>query len=295
MSGKINKLLLLALPLALAACGGGGGDNPAADNNKPQNQNNNSAQPDDGVTYTGVMFNAKGERAPTTGRSKFVLNDGKVQYQLPRSSQGATQQGNLLIYGSATGKGGHYTAPDGKSYESFQMSNNLYYYSQFGVAKPVDGEIGGFYRGVAVSNMPTSGSATYKTISTVPKRVPCKPTPISRAKNWRSAWHLLPTRATSMPISKAATSAARMAARTPLARSTARTQKNSAVLTTTTTPPQSLAPAAKTLRLTEPRPGGVFYGAIACATAARVSSGRRASGRVCRIRASASSISAQSP
>ncbi len=162
MSRKINKLLLLALPLALAACGGGGGDNPAADNNKPQNQNNNSAQPDDGVTYTGVMFNAKGERAPTTGRSKFVLNDGKVQYQLPRSSQGATQQGNLLIYGSATGKGGHYTAPDGKSYESFQLSNNLYYYSQFGVAKPVDGEIGGFYRGVAVSNMPTSGSATYK-------------------------------------------------------------------------------------------------------------------------------------
>jgi len=140
MSGKINKLLLLALPLALAACGGGGGDNPAADNNKPQNQNNNSAQPDDGVTYTGVMFNAKGERAPTTGRSKFVLNDGKVQYQLPRSSQGATQQGNLLIYGSATGKGGHYTAPDGKSYESFQLSNNLYYYSQFGVAKPVDNE-----------------------------------------------------------------------------------------------------------------------------------------------------------
>jgi hypothetical protein len=37
MKGKTNKALLIALPLALAACGGGGGgDNPAADSNKPQ-------------------------------------------------------------------------------------------------------------------------------------------------------------------------------------------------------------------------------------------------------------------
>lgn len=43
MKGKINKALLLALPLALAACGGsGGGDNPAADNNKPTAPNINA-------------------------------------------------------------------------------------------------------------------------------------------------------------------------------------------------------------------------------------------------------------
>ena len=35
MNGKINKALLVALPLILAACGGGGGENPAADNAKP--------------------------------------------------------------------------------------------------------------------------------------------------------------------------------------------------------------------------------------------------------------------
>lgn len=36
MKGNINKALLVALPLALAACGGGGGsDNPAVDNAKP--------------------------------------------------------------------------------------------------------------------------------------------------------------------------------------------------------------------------------------------------------------------
>ena len=36
---KTNKALLIALPLALAACGGGGGgggDNPTVDNTKPQ-------------------------------------------------------------------------------------------------------------------------------------------------------------------------------------------------------------------------------------------------------------------
>ena len=39
MKGNINKALLVALPLALAACGGGGGDNPAADNTKPLSPN----------------------------------------------------------------------------------------------------------------------------------------------------------------------------------------------------------------------------------------------------------------
>ena len=43
MKEKINKALLLAFPLALAACGGGGGsENPAVDNSNTQNTSPNA-------------------------------------------------------------------------------------------------------------------------------------------------------------------------------------------------------------------------------------------------------------
>ena len=164
MKGKTNKALLIALPLALAACGGGGGgDNPAADNDKPQQLGKTA-------NYVGALFTtpANKVRDPevrgTGDSSNMVLHvtGSGESYTLPPTTAGATRQGNILIYGSATGKGGNFTAPDKRSYQSFQVSDNSYTYVQFGFANSTDNTLGAFYRGVPVGTMPTSGTATYR-------------------------------------------------------------------------------------------------------------------------------------
>lgn len=163
MKEKTNKALLMALPLVLAACGGGGGDNPAADNDKPQQLGKTA-------NYVGALFTTPANKArdpaiaATSDSSNLVLHvtNSSETYTLPSTTAGATRQGNILIYGSVTGKGGNFVAPDKRSYQSFQVSDNSYAYVQFGFANGTDNNIGAFYRGVPVGTMPTSGTATYR-------------------------------------------------------------------------------------------------------------------------------------
>ena len=115
MKGKTNKALLIALPLALAACGGGGGggDNPAADNVKPQQLGKTA-------DYVGALFTTPANNTsapvvrPTSDSSNMSLHvsGSGESYTLPPTTAGATKQRNILIYGSATGKGGSFIAPD---------------------------------------------------------------------------------------------------------------------------------------------------------------------------------------
>ena len=165
MKGKTNKALLIALPLALAACGGGGGggDNPAADNVKPQQLGKTA-------DYVGALFTTPANNTsapvvrPTSDSSNMVLHvtGSSESYTLPPTTAGATKQRNILIYGSATGKGGSFIAPDKRSYQSLQVSDNSYSYVQFGFANGTDSNLGGFYRGQPVGAMPTNGTATYR-------------------------------------------------------------------------------------------------------------------------------------
>ena len=165
MKGKTNKALLIALPLALAACGGGGGggDNPAADNVKPQQLGKTA-------DYVGALFTTPANNTsapvvrPTSDSSNMVLHvtGSSESYTLPPTTAGATKQRNILIYGSATGKGGSFIAPDKRSYQSLQVSDSSYSYVQFGFANGTDNNLGGFYRGQPVGAMPTNGTATYR-------------------------------------------------------------------------------------------------------------------------------------
>ena len=160
MQEKMNKILAFTLPLLLAACGGGGGGTPAADNNqaqqKPQQQQQQQQQ---SGSYVGVVANVKGEGSKTSSNDKYTLTlDRNESYQLPRDVQGAVKQGNILVYGGANGI---YKAPDGKSYNSFYVSNDNYRYSKFGLVNPSKGNAGVFYHGIPVPTMPISGKATY--------------------------------------------------------------------------------------------------------------------------------------
>jgi outer membrane receptor (OMR) family iron transporter len=162
MNRKNHNILFAVLPLGLAACGGGsGGDNPTVDN-KPQQLGKTA-------NYIGAIFMAPAnqssahETVGTNDSSNLTLTTSNGdRFILPRTSEGANQRGNMLIYGSATGKDGHFTAPDNRSYQSFQVSDNSYAYTQFGFAYASDNTLGGFYRGQPVGSMPTSGTATYR-------------------------------------------------------------------------------------------------------------------------------------
>jgi len=159
MQEKMNKILAFTLPLLLAACGGGGGGTPAADNNQPQPQPKQPQPQQPAGSYTGVVANVKGEVSATSSNDKYTLTlGGKESYQLPRDVQGAVKQGNILVYGGANGI---YKAPDGKSYNSFYVSNDNYRYSKFGLVNPSKGNAGVFYHGIPVPTMPISGKATY--------------------------------------------------------------------------------------------------------------------------------------
>lgn len=162
MNRKHGYILSAVLPLTLAACGGGGSDSPAVDNGKPQQLGKTA-------NYVGALFTAPANQSSAISTS--VTNDSSNltlttnsgdRFTLPRTTEGASRQGNILIYGSTTGKGGHFTAPDNRSYQSFMVSDNSYAYTQFGVAYASDNTIGGFYRGQPVGTMPASGTATYR-------------------------------------------------------------------------------------------------------------------------------------
>ena len=119
---KNSNILFAVLPLGLAACGGGsGGDNPTVDN-KPQQLGKTA-------NYIGAIFMAPAnqsgahETVGTNDSSNLTLTTSNGdRFILPRTSEGANQRGNMLIYGSATGKDGHFTAPDNRYISLFRLA-----------------------------------------------------------------------------------------------------------------------------------------------------------------------------
>lgn len=97
---KTNKALLIALPLALAACGGGGGgDNPTVDNTEPQQLGKTA-------NYVGALFTTPANKvrdpevrgtSDTSNMKLHVTNSGE-SYTLPPTTAGATKQRNILSH-----------------------------------------------------------------------------------------------------------------------------------------------------------------------------------------------------
>ena len=85
-------------------------------------------------------------------------DDGTIKLRLP-NFYASTRQNGLLVYGSLDGKGG-VTKQAYLSYKTFQISDSSYKHSQFGLLSTDTGYTN-FWRGEAVTKMPTTGQATY--------------------------------------------------------------------------------------------------------------------------------------
>ena len=87
---KTNKALLIALPLALAACGGGGGDNPAVDNTKPLTPN------------SGTQNNSQNSSTSMPDKYGLTADDRDKAAQFSKSIRGASTYNGIVIAGRAS-------------------------------------------------------------------------------------------------------------------------------------------------------------------------------------------------
>lgn len=184
MKKLAKTFALAALPLALAACGGGGGDNNAAADtprasaptSAPAPSAPSAAEQENPgralefhernqtlIGYYGTKVNGGNYSGQVVRDDKnTVVTVGGQTYALPKPGDGNYfyASDDVLVFGAPSGKGGVVKTADGRSYESFQLSNSTYLYSQFGMATSGNG-FAAVYRGVTPTSIPVSGSAIY--------------------------------------------------------------------------------------------------------------------------------------
>ena len=177
MKKMVKTFVLAALPLALSACGGGGGGDNNAAVDKPSTPPTPSAaeQANPGralefhernqtlIGHYGTKVNGGSYSGQVIRDDKnTVVTAGGQTYALPKPGDGNYfyASDNVLVFGSPSGKGGVVKTADGRSYESFHLSNSTYLYSQFGMATSSNG-FASVYRGVTPISIPVSGSAIY--------------------------------------------------------------------------------------------------------------------------------------
>lgn len=195
-----NKILALALPLALAACGGGGGDSPAADNkptpNQPQNNTDNVANKygltakdhnaslaesknlQGLATYNGYVFASKVSNFSANDNTTLSKMEEQFKRQLPTNSKlgtvfipvakEATDIGERapITIGGVDYYRGNKIYSSGTSYKDFNYflaSNSKYKYIQFGLGKNNDYDpiLIGYYRAKTTPEASMPNSGTF--------------------------------------------------------------------------------------------------------------------------------------
>ena len=177
---KSQTLLSLLTVALLTACGGVYDPNAPADPPGPKPELN----PPPGANPPGSEFAVERKIARYTGEYNLHYDDGLqaifenensktadnsntvisakgsgvVKLRLPEI-YASTRRGGLLVYGSLDGKGG-VTKQAYLSYKTFQMGDNSYRFSQFGLLN-TGITYATFWRGQPVTKLPTEGRATY--------------------------------------------------------------------------------------------------------------------------------------
>jgi hypothetical protein len=183
---KSQSLLFLLTVALLTACGGGVYDpnKPAEDPTPPALRPDNNQRPSQDVPNSSFsiprrvskntgMYNQfyydslfkifESTPEPTTDESNTIITSksGYLQSILRMPDFYANgKEGNVLIYGSRNGTGS-LNKYGNLSYKTFQVSDNSYRHSQFGMYNTNDGYTN-FWRGEVVSKLPSEGKATYR-------------------------------------------------------------------------------------------------------------------------------------
>ena len=182
---KSQSLLSLLTVALLTACGGGVYDpnKPAEDPTPPALRPDNHQRPSQDVpnssfsiprrvskntgmynqfNYDGLSKKFEDMPEPTTDESNTIITSrsGYLKSTLRMPDFYANgKEGNVLIYGSRNGTGS-LNKYGNLSYKTFQVSDNSYRHSQFGMFN-TNANYTNFWRGEVVTKLP-SGKATYR-------------------------------------------------------------------------------------------------------------------------------------